>query len=308
MAADGCGPATGEGGLKLTKSDHYPYLDRVARELGIPAAALMRAFAVEREFHEGILAETDPATRKRLCREVYETVHPIYGTKPSTAGTANPKDAVVRMFRKELAGKSILEVGCGSGLFLGSVARLLPHGELVGLDTSAPVLPEARDGIQFLRADVIDFTVPRRFDVVFSEHVIEHIAPADLPAHLESVTGALAGDGVFIVCAPNGGFGPSDVTRIMDRSHRGRTRALGTHLREPTHGELMELLKRHGFSRFRTVFPLMKLRNRLPFVRFDARLMAFVERNPLLMGALHAIRWRGRCIARFDTVLICGRR
>ncbi|MEA5115594.1 MAG: class I SAM-dependent methyltransferase [Geobacteraceae bacterium] len=291
----------------LTNDDRYPYLSRVALDLGIPAESLARAFEVEREFHERVLAEVDPGKRKIMYREVYETVHPIYGTKPSDPGAENPKDSVVRMFSKELAGKSILEVGCGTGLFLQGVARLLPHKELVGLDTSAPVLPAARESVSFLQADVIDFTMPRKFDVVFSEHVIEHIAPADLPAHLDSITNALAEDGVLIVCAPNNRFGPSDVTRIIDRSHRGRTVAQGTHLHEPTHGELMEQLKLHGFSRFRTIFPLMKLRNRLPFVRFNARLMAYLERNPLVMGLLHALRFRGRCIARFDTVLICSR-
>lgn len=291
-----------------TSNDGYPHLHSVARDLGVPAESLVQAFEVERDFHERILAEPDPAARKRMYREVYETVHPIYGTKPSDPGEDCSKYPVVRMFRKELAGKSILEVGCGTGLFLRSVARLLPHKELVGLDTSAPVLPGAQNGISFLQADVTDFKTPRKFDVVFSEHVIEHIAPADLHAHLDSIVNALAEDGVLIVCAPNGLFGPSDVTRIVDRSHRGRTAAQGTHLHEPTHGELMEQLERHGFSCFRSIFPLMKVRNRLPFVRFNARLMAFLERKPLLMGLLHALRFRGRCIARFDTVLICRRR
>lgn len=83
---------------------------------------------------------------------------------------------------------------------------------------------------------------------------------------------------------------------------------MGTHLHEPTHGELMAQLKRHGFTRFHTIFPLMKVRNWLPFLRFNAGMVAFLERNPLLVKFLHALRHRGRCIARFDTVLICGRR
>jgi 2-polyprenyl-3-methyl-5-hydroxy-6-metoxy-1,4-benzoquinol methylase len=286
----------------------FPYLERVSRDLAIPAKDLLRAFAVERDFHETILNEPDAGRRKRMYRDVYETVHPIYGTQPAAPGSKNPKDRIVRLFRKELSGKSILEVGCGTGLFLRSVARLLPHKELVGLDISAPVLPAPQDGIRFLRADVIDFTVPERFDVVFSEHVIEHIAPADLSAHISSMANALAEDGMLIISAPNGNFGPSDVTRIIDCSHRGRTSAMGTHLHEPTHGELMAQLKRHGFTRFHTIFPLMKVRNWLPFLRFNAGMVAFLERNPLLMKFLHALRHRGRCIARFDTVLICGRR
>jgi 2-polyprenyl-3-methyl-5-hydroxy-6-metoxy-1,4-benzoquinol methylase len=292
----------------MEQGSEFRYLERVSRELAIPAVDLLRAYAVEKEFHETILNEPDADKRKRMYQDVYETVHPMYGTQPAAPGSKNPKDRIVGLFRKELTGKSILEVGCGTGLFLRSVARLLPHKELVGLDISAPVLPVPQDGIRFNRADVIDFSVPERFDVVFSEHVIEHIAPADLAAHISSMANALAEDGVLIISAPNGNFGPSDVTRIVDGSHTGRTGARGTHLHEPTHGELMELLKRFGFTRFRTIFPFMKIRNWLPFVRFNAGMVAFLERNPLVMKFLHALRFRGRCIARFDTVLICGRR
>jgi 2-polyprenyl-3-methyl-5-hydroxy-6-metoxy-1,4-benzoquinol methylase len=291
----------------MANHDEYPGLNRVALDLGIPAENLMRAFAVEQEFHAKVLLESDAGNRKRMYREVYETVHPIYGTNPFATGAKNPKDRIVRLFRKELAGRSILEVGCGTGLFLRSVARLLPHKELVGLDISAPVLPLAENGIRFLLSDVIDFKLQEKFEVVFSEHVIEHIAPADLKAHITSMANALAEDGLLIICAPNGKFGPSDVTRIIDGSHSGRTPARGTHLHEPTHGELMELLKRSGFTRFRTVFPLMKVRNWLPFVRFNAGMVAFLEENSLVMGFLHALRCHGRCIARFDTVLVCSR-
>ncbi|HET6419884.1 MAG TPA: class I SAM-dependent methyltransferase [Geobacteraceae bacterium] len=291
----------------MNDNRQYPDVQRFAAKLGIPPEKLIRVFEIERDFHIRILREDDADKRKEMYREVYESVHRIYGTLPAAAGTLNPKDRIVRIFRKELSGKSILEVGCGNGLFLQSVARLLPHGELVGLDISAPVLPSDGEGIRFVRADVIDFTVPKKFDVVFSEHVIEHIAPGDLPAHLNSVTNALAEGGVLIVCAPNGNFGPSDVTRILDRSHSGKTAAMGTHLHEPTHRDLMETLKNYGFNSFRTIFPFMKVRNYLGFMRFNAGMAAFVERNRALMGFLRAIRYKGECIARFDTVLICRR-
>lgn len=289
----------------MTGHSEFRDVHKVAADLGIPPDSLIRAFEIEREFHGRILREKDGDKRKEMYRAVYETVHPIYGAQPAEAGAANPKDRTVRLFRKELSGRSILEVGCGNGLFLQSVARLLPHGDLVGLDTSAPVLPTEQDGISFIRADIIDFKMQKKFDVVYSEHVIEHIAPADLPAHLASLCNAMKKDGVLIVCAPNGKFGPSDVTRILDRSQTGRTAAMGTHLHEPGHGELMDMLKRHGFKSFRTVFPLMKVRNYLGFLRFNAKFAVFIEGNPILMKFLHAIRYKGRCIARFDTVLIC---
>ncbi len=277
----------------------------LSRELGIPVENLIRAFSIEKDFHTRVLLEDDSCKRKQMYREVYETVHPIYGTKPAVAGISNPKDRIVRLFKKELSGKSILEVGCGNGFFLASVAKLLPHKELVGIDISAPVLPGDQDGIQFIRADIIDFTLNKKYDVVYSEHVIEHIAPADLAAHLTSITRAIKEGGTLIICAPNRNFGPNDVTRILDCSHTGKISAMGTHLHEPTHTELMELLGKYGFTAFQTIFPFMKVRNYLGFLRFPAKLISSIEKNTAAMKFLHAIRFKTRCIARFDTILIC---
>jgi 2-polyprenyl-3-methyl-5-hydroxy-6-metoxy-1,4-benzoquinol methylase len=285
--------------------NEYRAVKILARELKITEENLVRAFTIEKDFHARVLRENDSSKRKQLYREVYETVHPIYGTKPAAPGVANPKDRIVRMFKKELSGKSILEVGCGNGLFLASVARLLPHKELVGIDISAPVLPGEQDGIRFIRADIIDFALEENFDVVYSEHVIEHIAPADLAAHLTSLTRHLKENGTLIICAPNRNFGPNDVTRILDCSHTGKITAMGTHLHEPTHGELMELLKKYGFTVFQTIFPFMKVRNYLGSLRLPAKMLTAIENNSVVMKFLHAIRFRNRCIARFDTILIC---
>jgi 2-polyprenyl-3-methyl-5-hydroxy-6-metoxy-1,4-benzoquinol methylase len=301
------GPSSSGGYDGTSCNSRFPHLHRVAAGLGIEPDRLVRAFEIERDFHRRILEEDDPRKRKEMYRSVYETVHPIYGTKPLTAGKGNPKDRTVRLFRRELSGKSILEVGCGNGLFLRSVARLLPHRELVGLDISTPVLPVSEQGIRFINADIIDFKVSESFDIVYSEHVIEHIAPDDLATHLGSLKGAMADDGLLIISAPNGRFGPSDVTRILDSSRRGRMKAMGTHLHEPTHSELMHILRKSGFNRFRTIIPFMKLRNYLSFVRLDAETVARAEGSRMMMGLLRALRFRGECIGRFDTVLICSR-
>jgi 2-polyprenyl-3-methyl-5-hydroxy-6-metoxy-1,4-benzoquinol methylase len=269
--------------------------------------SLVEAYRIEREFHARILAEPDAERRKELYREVYARVHPLYGVQRTDISRGNPKDRVVRLFRRELSGRSILEVGCGEGYFLRSVARLLPHKELVGLDVSTAALPGDEAGISFVNADVINFNLDRKFDVVYSEHVIEHLAPMDLTAHLESVNSALAADGTFIVSAPNKLFGPSDVTRIVDYTYTNRIAAQGTHLNEPTYTELIPVLREHGFSRFRTVLPVPRIKYLFPWLRLDPGIPMAVEQSGLLMKLLHAVRYRSQCIARFDTVLICKR-
>jgi SAM-dependent methyltransferase len=283
----------------------FPDLDRFSRSVGIPKERLVEAFEIERRFHEAVLAEPSAERRKALYEEVYAAVHRLYGKTEVDLRTApNPQASLVRLFRKELAGRSILEVGCGVGFFLAGVARQLAHGPLVGLDVSIPEASRRHPELELVEADVIRFDLGRRFDVVFSNQLLEHIAPADLAAHLRSVRAALVDAGTLIVLAPNRLFGPSDVTRIVDFSQTGRVPAQGTHLNETTHEELLPALAEHGFRDFRTVLPVPGLRDLVPGLRLRPGWLTRVERSPAALGLLRRIRVRGQCVARFGVTLI----
>lgn len=284
----------------------YPDLERFSQSVNISTENLVKAFEIEKTFHHRVLEEPSFAKRQELYRNVYRTVHTIYGKNSSPPGQGpNPKDKLANLFRKELANNSILEVGCGEGHFLESVARLIPHRELVGLDISinpyATNLPE----IEFITSDIIQFNIGRRFDVVFSDQVLEHIAPADLKQHLGSVRNALNDGGTYVVNLPNRLFGPSDVTRIVDFSYTGRICAQGTHLNESTYNDLIPQLVAAGFDDFRTILPIPKLKFLLPNLRMKPDPLRVIENSPTAMKLLHAIRFRGSCIARFGICLIC---
>ena len=79
-----------------------PHLDRCFRETGVSVERLVAAFEIEQEFHRAILAETDPVARRAMYRQVYNTVHAIYDKSPQSAraGDSNPKDYLVRLFRR----------------------------------------------------------------------------------------------------------------------------------------------------------------------------------------------------------------
>jgi len=283
----------------------YCHLERFSRDIGISKEDLVTAFNIERDFHTEILMEHDRRKRKRMYREVYERVHPIYGRSSNTIKMQNPKDRIVRLFRKELEGKSILDVGCGTGYFLISVANQLEHKRLVGIDISTPVLPKNQKDIQFINADIVDFDLHEDFDVVFSDQVLEHIAPSDLPIHLSSIKKALKNDGTLIILMPNRLFGPHDVTRILDYTYTGRIGAMGTHLNESTYSEMIPMLKVHGFSEFQTVVPIPKVKHAFPRLRMNPSILTHIENSRLLLGILYRIRWRSACIARLEIVLIC---
>ena len=289
------------------RRDKYPHLERFSKTIDLPTESLVKAFEIERVFHARILDEPSVERRKEMYQEVYDTVHPIYGKSATNILSGrNPKDEMVRLFRKELEGKAVLDVGCGEGYFLASVARLLEHKRLMGIDVSIPPQSKRHPEIEFISKDIIRFDVDRQFDVVFSDQVLEHIASADLPTHLKSIKRSLRSGGLLIVSLPNRVFGPSDVTRIIDSSYTNRVPAQGTHLNESTYGELIPLLRDEGFANFKTPLPLSVSR-RLPWLRrfrMNPSIWVGVENRRLLLSALYCLKRRGRCIARFPITLI----
>jgi SAM-dependent methyltransferase len=181
---------------------------------------------------------------------------------------------------------------------------MLPHGELVGIDVSTPVIPDSRTSIRFTAANVVEFEVGKRFDVVFSDNVLEHIAPADLGAHLRSLHKALRPGGQLILLTPNRNFGPSDVTRIIDYTYSNRVPAQGTHLNESSFTELLPVLQQYGFGEFRTVVPVPKLKHLVP-LRISPGWLKAVERSRFLLWLLHRLKWHSRCVMRLDVILLC---
>jgi 2-polyprenyl-3-methyl-5-hydroxy-6-metoxy-1,4-benzoquinol methylase len=282
--------------------EEFPHLERFSNEIGVAPERLVEAFRIEKEFHEQALRETDPARLSDLYRRVYEEVHALYGSEVSETDDRQ-NAALVRLLRRELEGRSILDLGCGQGTFLRKVAALLPHKDLVGIDTSRTHLSESGDEIEFVLGDVVDFDLGRKFDVVFSDQVVEHIAPQQFDAHLRCVRRHLRDDGVFVVLTPNRLFGPSDVTRIVDCSRTNRVPAAGTHLNEMTHAEMVPILRRNGFRRCKTVLP--KGWTRFPNLRISPMVPILIERVPPLVGIIHWMQRRtGRWLG-FGVTLLC---
>jgi 2-polyprenyl-3-methyl-5-hydroxy-6-metoxy-1,4-benzoquinol methylase len=288
--------------------EQYPCLAEFSAHMGMSADKLQQAYEIECRFHEAILGEESYEKRLPMYAAVYQAVHPLYGKNLArSVSDPNPKMETVRTFSRELRGRSVLDVGCGEGLFLAALARALPHKDLVGIDVSTSEFPSDHKEIDLRIGNVIDFSVERPFEVVFSDQVVEHIAPADLPRHLASVRAALAPNGVFVLSAPNRLFGPSDVTRIVDFTNRGATPAKGTHLNETTYSEMAAILRGAGFRNLQTVCPVPKLRRVLRGCRVSAGVMEWVERTPWIIGLLRSVRHRGRCLARLNVVIVCQR-
>ncbi|HEY9167198.1 MAG TPA: methyltransferase domain-containing protein [Candidatus Kryptonia bacterium] len=75
--------------------------------------------------------------------------------------------------------ESVLEVGSGLGILTSSVAGLLKHGKIIGLEYSWEQLsrvPRPPRNLQFVRADAQGLPFENNsFDIVYSRYVLEHL-------------------------------------------------------------------------------------------------------------------------------------
>jgi 2-polyprenyl-3-methyl-5-hydroxy-6-metoxy-1,4-benzoquinol methylase len=286
----------------------YPHADWVSREYGgVPVGNLVEIFQLEREFQRRILETDSVEDRKRQYRELYEQVHILKRRDTTEVADNGPVERLVLTFRRELENKSVLDVGCGNGLFLTTLAKSLRHRELWGLDTSPIGTKDIERPFRFLQEDITSFTVPRQFDVVFSHQVFEHIAPADTTTHLRSIHAALKQGGKFIVCLPNRFWGPQDITRILDNTFRGRIRAQGSHLNESSYLEMAPLLKEHGFRNARTVIPLGAFIPGARGIRVQPWVNRLLERSATFRAVNNVVAKNGRPIFKNPIVLVSER-
>lgn len=282
--------------------NNYPSLYQFSKDIGITPEKLIKAFEYEKDFHEKILEESDFNKRQLLYEDVYSTVHEIYETTKH-APDPNKKHKTVKLFKKELYEKSVLDIGCGEGNFLLCIENKLKHKRLVGLDVSVGVLPKSSK-VEFIKTNIVNFDLGDKFDVITSDNVMEHIAPNDIDIHLRSVVRHLKSKGTLIIMMPNRLFGPNDVTRIIDYTNSNIVPAKGTHLSEMSYKEIIKLLKEHGFTEFKTVIPIPVIKYMFPNVRIPAKFMVTLE-HKIMLNLLYKIKYRSRCLLTQPIILIC---
>ncbi len=287
----------------------FPDLKKFSKHIGFSEEKLLAAFKIEIKYHNLILNESDKIKRKDLYNSLYKEVHQIYyGNSYKNGINDIPFTRKALLYKKELKNKSILEVGCGQGSFLISVSKSFKTKKLTGLDVSLPPLDVINSfpNINFIETNITDFNLNEKYDIVYSNHVLEHMAPLDLDSHLNSLKKILNPGGKLIVNMPNRLFGPSDVSRIIDFSYTNKFPAIGSHFFESTYEEIIENLKKHGFNKFISPIPHTLIRHILPFIRINSHFISNIEKSKWVINFLHSIKYNGRCRLNFEVSIIAG--
>lgn len=106
---------------------------------------------------------------------------------------------------RPLAGKRVLDVGCGAGLLCEPLARL--GAQVTGLDAAPENIAAAKAHAEAQGLDIdyrnqaIEQLPDSGFDLVTSLEVIEHVD--DPEAFVTGLVGALSDDGLMILSTPN---------------------------------------------------------------------------------------------------------
>jgi SAM-dependent methyltransferase len=100
-------------------------------------------------------------------------------------------------------GVDVLDVGSGSGLGLKKLSHLYKSG--MGIDYNSNAVEYANSqnvpNTEYIQGDVRNFDLGKKFDLIYSMDVIEHLDNVD--GYLQSIRRHMKTDGYFICATPN---------------------------------------------------------------------------------------------------------
>lgn len=210
------------------------------------------------------------ASGEAYSEEYYRFSRPQVGAK---GVVDRVRDGYIRrQILTRVRGGRLLDVGCGLGLFLETMA---PEFELYGMDLSPYAIDEAARRLPGARLAVGSLTeglpFDDTFDVVTAINIFEHLE--DPATGLDVVHGRLRAGGLLVAHLPTIG------NRVQARLYAGSYAADPTHIYRPSGREFSALAAQHGFSCVTSSFA--------PFV--GGALWRAVPWHPAFLGVYRAV-------------------
>jgi len=176
--------------------------------------------------------------------------------------------ASIALLRKRVVPQynlKIVELGCGEGSILLTIARAFGAKEVYGVDINEEALKKARaKGIKVAKVDLNKEPLPfpsEFFDIVLMQEVIEHLTNPDNA--IEETYRILKPKGYFLISTPNLAWWVNRLALLfgyqpywtecstkfnVGKFRRNVTEPLSGHLRLYTFKALQELITLHGFK------------------------------------------------------------
>ncbi|HXB63099.1 MAG TPA: class I SAM-dependent methyltransferase [Acidobacteriaceae bacterium] len=154
------------------------------------------------------------------------------------------------------AAKNVLVIGCGDGVELLFLRAVLPQAAITAIDYGNTLLPGLQQavGLRFLQGDMNSHlqSLAREYDLVFSNHTLEHLyTPDDMLALLASLL--VPGGSLVSILPMVGKTGVPFLNRIQAAASGAPLHPLDMILLDPGHpwktnpGDLKQTMERAGF-------------------------------------------------------------
>ena len=130
----------------------------------------------------------------KKCRQLRESIptltpkqlNDFYKDFSRIQGKTDNSQKCIEQIINNVIGRSVCDVGCGTGYLLNRISALSSIETLVGVDFSVYAEWKLPEKVEFLKHDIFDLPFEdNRFDTVISTHMLEHVL--DIPAAVKEL-------------------------------------------------------------------------------------------------------------------------
>jgi SAM-dependent methyltransferase len=195
---------------------------------------------------ERLLGATDYVERLRLYSEIYDHDNAFWLGCHGRTGISGACARNRELLHLACPGDGpVLDVGGGMGI----VGDAFPLSREYVVCDASPLVSAQLDSTDKKRRSVVGYAMELpfpddSFDAVLMLDVLEHLHSEDIGRSMAQVWRVLRPRGRLLIATPNRISGPWDIRRTLPHPHDHK----GLHLNEMSVGDMLRLVRRHGFS------------------------------------------------------------